>query len=243
MIAITRDISARIVDCELTHLDREPIDLERARAQHREYRDALASLGCDVIELAADDAYPDCVFVEDTAIVLDDVAVITRPGAESRRGETRAIADALAPHRELAFIEAPATIDGGDVLRLGNQLFVGRSARTNDAALAQLARYCEVIPVAIDGCLHLKSAITQIAPDALLVNRAWVDVAPFAGWKLIDVDPAEPFAANALRINDALIYPAAFPRTRQRLGGDVRLVDASELAKAEGGVTCCSLLV
>ncbi|HWW60532.1 MAG TPA: dimethylargininase, partial [Thermoanaerobaculia bacterium] len=180
MIAITRDISARIADCELSHVDRTPIDVERAREQHRQYRDALASLGCEVIALPADDALPDCVFVEDTTIVLDDIAIITRPGAESRRGETRAVAHALAPFRKLAFIEAPATIDGGDVLRLGNTLFVGRSARTNDDAIAQLrALGCDVVPVNVDGCLHLKSAVTQVAGDALLVNRAWIDVAPF----------------------------------------------------------------
>lgn len=243
MIAITRDISARIADCELTHVDRIPIDVERARDQHRQYRAALASLGCEVIALPADDALPDCVFVEDAAIVLDDLAIITRPGVESRRGETRAVADALAPFRRLAFIEAPATIDGGDVLRLGNTLFVGRSARTNDEAMAQLRAFgCEVVPVDMRGCLHLKTAITQVAPDALLVNRAWIDVEPFAGWTLTDVDPAEPFAANALRIGDSVIYPTAFPRTRQRIPGNVVLVDASELAKAEGGVTCCSVI-
>lgn len=244
MIAITRDISARIADCELTHVDRVPIDVDRAREQHRQYRAALTSLGCEVLELPADDALPDCVFVEDAAIVLDDLAIITRPGAESRRGETRAVADALAPFRRLAHIEAPATIDGGDVLRLGNTLFVGRSARTNDAAIAQLRAFgCEVVPVDVHGCLHLKSAVTQIADDALLVNRAWIDVAPFAGWTLIDVDPDEPFAANALRIGESVIYPAAFPRTRARIPGNVVPVDASELAKGEGGVTCCSVLV
>ena len=246
MIAITRDVPRSIVDCELTHLDRTPIDYDIAAEEHHQYRELLASLGLDVIRLPADENHPDCVFIEDTAIVLDDVAVITRPGAPSRRGETRAIADALASHRQLAHIEAPATLDGGDVLVLDDRIYVGLSERTNEAALAQLSFHTrrEVIPVGVHGCLHLKSAITRVSPGALLVNRAWIDVAPFAGWELIDVE--EPFGANALLIGGRLVYATAYPRTREKLearGIDVRTVPAGELAKAEGGVTCCSLLV
>ena len=242
-IAITRDVSPSIAQCELTHLARSPIDYERAREQHRQYRDVLASLGCSVIELPADAAYPDSVFVEDTAIVLEDLAVITRPGAESRRGETRAIEEALSPYRRLVRIDAPATLDGGDVLVLDDTIYIGLSARSNDAALEQLGRITgrEVIGVRVDGCLHLKSAVTRVSGDALLVNREWVDVAPFAGWTLIDVE--EPFGANALLVDEVVVYPRAFPRTLAKLASfDVRLVDAYELAKAEGGVTCCSLV-
>jgi dimethylargininase len=180
--------------------------------------------------------------------VLDDLAVITRPGALSRRGETRAVADALEPYRPLVHIEAPATIDGGDVLVLDDRIFVGLSERTNESAIGQLRFHTrrEVIPVEVHGALHLKTAITRVSGDALLVNREWVDVAPFAGWKLIDIDPSEPFAANALLIGETVVCAAAFPRTNARLaalGLVVRTIDASELAKAEGGVTCCSLLV
>lgn len=246
MIAVTRDVSPSVALCELTHLERTPIDYERASMQHREYRRLLASLGCEVIALSADPAYPDCVFIEDAAVVLDDLAVITRPGAESRRGETRAVADALEAYRPLVHIEAPATLDGGDVLVLDDRIYVGLSARTNEAAIGQLRRHTrrDVIPVRVDGCLHLKSAITRVSRNALLVNREWIDAAPFAGWTLIDAE--EPFGANALRIGDAVVYPSAFPRTLARLrslGLDVHTVDADELAKAEGGVTCCSLLI
>lgn len=243
MIAVIRAVSPSIASCELTHLQREPIDYERAVAQHQAYADLLVSLGCEVIEIAADPAYPDCVFIEDTAIVLDDLAVMTRPGAESRRGEVSAVADVLAQYRRLEWCEAPATIDGGDVLVLDDRIYVGLSARTNTFAVEQLLRYTEreVIPVRVDGCLHLKSAITRVAKDTLLVNRAWIDVAPFDEWKLIDVDPREPFAANALLLEDVIVYPDMFPRTLAKLPGDVRTVDASELAKAEGGVTCCVL--
>lgn len=243
MIAITRDVPRSIELCQLTHRDREPIDFVRATAQHRDYRKMLASLGCEVVSLPADDAYPDCVFVEDAAIVLDDVAVITRPGAETRRGETRVIADALALYRPLVHIEAPATLDGGDVLVLDDRIYVGLSTRTNEAAIGQLRWLTrrEVIPVDVHGALHLKSAVTRVSRDALLLNRAWIDVAPFGGWTLIDAE--EP---NALLVGDVVVYPSAFPRTAEALrsrGIDVRTVDADELAKAEGGVTCCSLIV
>ena len=246
MIAITRDVSPSIARAELTHLDRVPIDYERARAQHEVYRALLQSLGCHVISLPASVAYPDCVFIEDTAVVLDDMAVITRPGAESRRGEVAVVEDTLAGYRPLVRIEAPATLDGGDVLVLRDRIYVGSSSRTNDAAVSQLRSLTgrEVVRVDVHGALHLKTAVTRVADDTLLINREWVDVAPFAEWKLIDA--VEPFGANAVRIGDVLIYPAAFTETRARLeahGLDVRTVDADELAKAEGGVTCCSLLL
>ncbi|MGE5236135.1 MAG: dimethylarginine dimethylaminohydrolase family protein [Acidobacteriota bacterium] len=251
LIAITRDVSASIGRCELTHLARVPIDLARARVQHAAYEDCLASLGCRVHRLAEAADLPDAVFVEDTAIVLDELAVITRPGAVSRRPETRTIAEALARYRPLASIEPPATLDGGDVLRLGRTLFVGRSTRTGDEGVAQLRAAVaphgyEVVEVAVGGCLHLKSAASEVAGSVLLINRAWIDPQPFAGLELVDVDPSEPAAANALRVAGAVVFAGAFPRTLDRLvrlGLDVRVVDLTELAKAEGAVTCCSLLV
>lgn len=246
MIALTRDVSPSIARAELTHVERVPIDYERARQQHEAYRAVLASLGCEVLSLPADEAFPDCVFIEDTAVVLDDMAVITRPGAASRRGEIAIVAEALARYRPLVRIEAPATLDGGDVLVLRDRIYVGSSSRTNAAAIAQLASLTgrEVVRVNVHGALHLKTAVTAVSDDALLVNRSWVDVAPFADFTLIDA--AEPFGANAVRVGDAVIYPAAFTQTRARLeahGINVHLVEADELAKAEGGVTCCSLLV
>ena len=243
MIAITRDVPRTITECEVTHIERVPVIYPVAAKQHEHYRHVLASLGCEVLSLPADDAHPDSVFVEDTAIVLDHVAVITRPGAESRRGETVAIAKTLAKYRSLVHIEEPATLDGGDVLVLDDRIYVGLTTRTNPEAIAQLRTLTrrEVIGVPVHGALHLKSAITRVSRDSLLVNREWVDVAPFAGWTLIDA--REP---NALLIGKVVIYPSAFPETAAELrsrGIDVSTVDASELAKAEGGVTCCSLLV
>lgn len=243
IVAITRDVPSSLEACELTYREPQRIDVVMAKLQHHRYRALLESLGCTVVSLPADDAYPDSVFVEDTAIVLDDLAVITRPGAASRRGETRAVAGALAPYRPLVRIEAPATVDGGDVLVLDDRIYVGLSTRTNEAAIGQLRRLTrrEVIPVDVHGALHLKSAVTRVSRDALLVNRAWIDVAPFAGWTLIDAE--EP---NALRVGEVVVVPEAFPGTAEALrsrGIAVRTVAADELAKAEGGVTCCSLLV
>jgi len=250
LLAMTREISSSIGDCELTYQERRPIDLALAKSQHLRYEQALEELGCTVERLPAAPELPDSVFVEDTAIVLDELAVITRPGAESRRPETEPIAAALRAYRHLEFIRAPGTLDGGDVLRVNKQLFVGLSFRTNADGIEQLRRILQpfgygVAAVPVRGCLHLKSAVTEVDRDTLLINREWIDADAFGRVRLIDVDPAEPMAANALLIEQAVIYSSAFPRTRKRLenvGIVVHPVDASELAKAEGGVTCCSLV-
>jgi dimethylargininase len=250
LIAITRQVSPGIGRCELTFLAREAIDARVAAAQHREYEACLAALHCEVRSLPPELGLPDSVFVEDTAIVLDRLAIIARPGAESRRGETRAVAAALEPHRELVHIAPPGTLDGGDVLVVGRSVHVGLSRRSNENGFEQLRDFLTplgytVTPVCIEGCLHLKSAVTQVGHDTLLINRHWVDESAFAGIGLIDVDPAEPSAANALLAGDTVVFPAAFERTRERLskaGIDVVAVDVSEIAKAEGGVTCCSLI-
>jgi dimethylargininase len=250
LIALTREVSSSLADGELTHLVREPIDLERARAQHRAYEQALAALGCRVQRLPARPESPDGVFVEDTAVVVDELAVITRPGAASRRSETESMADALASYRSLAVIEAPGTLDGGDVLRLGREVFVGRSSRSNDAGVASLRRALapfgySVSSVRMGNCLHLKSAVTEVAPGTLLVNPAWVEPSVFGARQFIEVDPEEAFAANGLRVADAVFLASAFPRTRRRVedrGIRVVSVELSELAKAEGAVTCCSVV-
>ncbi len=251
-LAITRALSASIASCELTHLARAPIDFERACEQHRSYEQLLARLGCEVISLPAEDALPDSVFVEDTAVVVDTLAVLARPGAESRRGEVASIAAALAPHRRLARIESPGCLDGGDVLRVGRQLWVGLSTRSNAEGARQLREWLAPEGYAVDTlsvreCLHLKSAVTQVAEDAVLLDRRWIDPAPFAHLRAVETAEEEDGAANALYLEQGLVYPAsAFPRTAKRLreaGFSVHSVEADELAKAEGAVTCCSLIL
>ena len=250
-LALTREVSRSIVDCQLTHLDRVPIDLERARVQHDTYERALRELGCRVERLPALHDHPDAVFVEDVAIVLDRIAILTRPGATSRRGEVESVAVRLGTLRPLARIRAPATLDGGDVLVARDTVFVGRSSRTNDDGVRQLREAVapfdlEVVAIPVRKVLHLKSAVTAVGPETLVLDPSAVDPARFPGFRSIAVDPSEPGAANALRIGDRVILPEEYPRTRARLeqaGIQVVTVPASELARAEGGVTCCSLIV
>jgi dimethylargininase len=250
LIAITRKVSDSIADCELTHMDRQPIDLSLARVQHRTYERCLTELGCKVLSLPSEPTMPDSVFVEDTAVVLDELAIILRPGADSRKAETVSIAKELSPFRKIYYMKEPGTADGGDVLRIGRILYVGMSERSSSEGAEQMRSVLkpygyEVVEAAVKGCLHLKSAVTQIAEDTLLINRNWVDPEIFGAIKIIDIDPSEPYAANALWVNGTVIYPSSFPRTQERLhetGAQLRLVDASELAKAEGALTCCSLI-
>jgi dimethylargininase len=251
LIALTRAVPQSITRCELTHLDRIPIDVDLARRQHQAYETALINAGCRIERLPVADDLPDSVFVEDTAIVVDEVAVITRPGAESRRPETASVAAVLRNFRELVFMEPPAILDGGDVLRIGRKIFVGQSTRTNAEGFQQLSAALtpfgySVRAVTPRGCLHLKSAVTAFSDKGVVINPEWVDASVFNGLHVITVDPSEPSAANVLRVDDVVLCAAAFPGTAQRLrdaGVNVRMVDASELAKAEGALTCCSVIV
>ncbi len=250
LIAVTRPVSPSLAQCELTHLARGPIDVEVATREHAAYEETLQSLGVTIVHAPAAPDQPDAVFIEDTALVLDEVAVIARPGAVSRQSETGPVADLLSGYRPIFPLEAPATLDGGDVLRMGRTLFVGLSSRTNRAGIGQLRALVSglaygVVPIEIRGCLHLKSAVTEVGDRLLLLNPRWVSPAGFRGLDYIEVDPEEPRAANALRVGHSAVYPSHFPRTAARLakaGVKVRLVPCGELAKAEGGVTCCSLL-
>jgi dimethylargininase len=250
LVAITRTVSRSINECELTHLERTPIDLERARQQHHAYEQALRSVGVRVQSLPEEPDLPDSVFVEDIAIVLAECALLTRPGALSRQAETSSIAAALAPHRELYQIRAPGTLDGGDVLVVGQTIFAGLSTRTNQAAIDQLRSFTgphgyTVKEIHLSGGLHLKSSVTQVAAETLLVNPAWVDKSNFPAYKIIEIHPSEPYAANALLVGGSVLYQPAYPRTGERLeaeGIHPLLVDASELGKAEGALTCCSLI-
>ena len=210
----------------------------------------LAALGLEVVRLPGDPALPDCCFVEDTAIVVDEVAVLASMGAPSRRGEVAAVAAALARDREVVRIEPPALIDGGDVLVVGRRVFVGQSGRTDAAGARALADALapfgyEVVPVSVPGCLHLKSAVTALDAETLLVNAEWIDLGPLSPYHLVHVDPAEPWAANVLALPGGVLAHRGFPRTLERLAGRgyaVQPVDVSEFLKAEAGVTCKSIV-
>ena len=251
LTAITRGVSPAINRCELGFLPRQKIDVTKAAAEHQEYEACLRDLGISVVSLPPEPELPDSMFVEDPAVVVAEVAVLTRMGAPSRRKETVTLEPVLARYRPLRWIEEPATLEGGDVLRLGSTLYVGLSARTNQAGIDQLSEFLRpfgysVESVPIRGCLHLKSACTCLDPETALVNRSWLDPGVFQGLRIVEVPSLEPRAANVLAIGGTVLVPTAFPRTAallERLGWKVRPLDISELMKAEAGLTCSSILV
>ena len=250
LMAITREVGSSINDCELSFHARQPIDVARAIAQHKAYQDLLVELGVRIVSLPAEPGLPDAVFVEDAAVVVDEVAVIANMGALSRRPEARSLADALSHYRPLKFLAEPATLDGGDVLRINRSIFVGLSRRTNREGINQLAELLrpygyQVQPVEVRGCLHLKSACSYIGNNTVLLNRSWIDTERLRGFELLEVAQEESAAANGLLLNDVVIVPSSFPKTQALLedrGFRVRVIDVAELQKAEAGVTCCSLI-
>jgi dimethylargininase len=250
LTAITRGVSPAIVNCELTFVARAPIDLAKALEQHRAYEQVLEKFGAKVISLPAEPALPDCMFVEDPAMVLDELALIFPLGTESRRAEAASLAKALSQFRALKYVQPPGTAEGGDILRVGRNLFAGLSKRTNEEGIRQLRSIVgeygyTVTAVPVSGCLHLKSAVTCLGRNTLLANRKWFDAFCMPGFEWIDVALEEPHAANALAFGDTVILPTSFPLTRARIearGFKVLPLDISELQKAESGLTCSSLL-
>ncbi len=250
LTAITREINTAIGSCELTFAPRVAIDIDLALQQHERYQLALSSLGCEIVDIPTEPGLADSVFIEDTAIVLDEIAVLCRPGAASRRPEVTGVADVLRQYRTLASIEAPGTLDGGDLLRMRDIIYAGLSTRSNHSGIKQLrdilANYgFSVKPVETTKTLHLKSAVTEVAPGTLLINADWVNRSAFEDYELIDIAKEETHAANALRVGNDVIYPSSFPRTMDMLGTrgiNIIPVDLSELQKAEGAATCCSLI-
>jgi dimethylargininase len=239
-----------MAECELTWIQREPVNHDRALLQHEDYRRTLHDCGARVVVLDVNPGLPDSVFVEDTAIVLPEVAVITSMGAESRRAELPAMAFELSRYRSLEQIHLPARIDGGDVVVTGRDIFVGVSSRTDRAGIDALGSITApfgytVTPVRVTGCLHLKSACTALPDGRLLVNPGWIEMSDLGGRKHLAISDDEPFAGDVALVGDTVVAGASFPRTNSKLresGMQVREVDLSEFAKAEGGVTCLSLI-
>jgi dimethylargininase len=250
MLALTHVPSPAMTDGLRTHVARVSIDLGRAARQHEEYCRLLRRCGADVHTLDVNRDLPDCAFIEDTAVVLDELAVLTSMGTEARRPELAGIEPELRKYRQVERVEAPALLEGGDVLRVGRTLLVGLSARTNLAGVRALEAIVrrhgyEVVPVAVRQCLHLKTAGTALDDRRLLVNPAWLDVQALRGFELVRVPDEEPWAANVARVGGHVCVAAAHGRTAEMLGElgfAVQPIDLSEFAKAEGGVTCLSLL-
>ena len=251
LTAITREASATIGNCALTYLPRVKIDTDLVLKQHQEYQAALASLGCELVTVPTEPGLADSVFIEDTAIVLDEIAVLCRPGIESRRPEVKGVEDVLKKYRTTASIQPPGTLDGGDLLRIGKVIYAGLSTRSNQSGIEQLrhivADYAYFVKtIEVTNCLHLKSAVSQVATGTLLINSDWIDRSAFGGMELIEVHKKEAHAANALLVGQRVIYPSSFPRTMKKLvahGIETMPVDMSELQKAEGAATCCSLIL
>lgn len=237
--------------CELTFIDRSSIHLKTAQRQHSDYASALRRAGVQVDVLDVNQTFPDAVFVEDVAVILDEMAVVASMGNPIRRAEIPAMAEIIAGFRpEIRYISLPATIEGGDVLRVGRTLFVGESPRTNRAGITALEDIAgpfgyEVVPVKVHGCLHLKTGITALDDETFIHNPAWVDTGPFQNYRRIEVGADEPWAANVLRIGNSLIVNACCPRTADYIddfGFTTERVDISEFGKAEAGLTCMSLV-
>lgn len=251
LVALTRGVSRRIAECELTFIDRQNIDYSRAVKQHSQYQQLLRNLGVEVIELPSDEHCPDCCFLEDTALVLDEVAVLTRPGSEARRREVGGVAPAIMKLRDVVRIDAPGTLEAGDVLRLNRKLFVGISTRTNQQGTEMLraaiqAYGYEVVGIPLKGALHLKSVCTALDDHTVLADTRYFDPSEFSKYKLIEVPAEESMAANVLRINGVVCMHAGFHRTAdflQNQGFDIRTVDISEFLKAEAGLTCMSIIL
>jgi len=252
--AFTRAVSPRLAECELTHLQRQPISAERAATQHDAYEQVLRDSGFEILRLPDLGDYPDAAFVEDTALLLDGHAVILRPGAASRAGEVDSTAAGLSGHFELHRLDR-GFADGGDVLHIGQTLYVGLSTRTDAEGIEALRDVAtplgfEVVQAELRNCLHLKTGATFAGADmhgvpVLLYSDRAVDPLQFAHVEPVPVDESEPAAANCLRVGDRLILPAGNPRTAGALrdrGFQVTEVDVSELQKAEAGVTCMSLI-
>jgi dimethylargininase len=248
--ALTHKVSPRIAECALTFIDRSPIDFQLAVRQHEDYCAALSRLGVIVTELSGNESYPDACFVEDTAIVVDELAVICSMGVASRRGETKLIERELSRYREIAHIALPATIEGGDVLQTGKKILVGQSSRTNLQGIAELGRILEpfgyqVIPVQTKGSLHFKSACTAINDETLFVNPDWIELDALKEFHQIYTPTEEPWSANILRFGETICVQAGFPIAAalvKRVADNVEILDISELRKAEAGLTCSSIL-
>ena len=250
LTALTRAVSRSLASCEVTWLAREPIDIELAAAQHERYEGALRSMGVRVISLAEQPDLPDAVFVEDPLIVVDEVAILARMGAASRRPESATLEAEIAPYRAVRRMSEPATLEGGDVMRIGREMFAGLSGRTNAAGIKQLAH--ELAPsgysvrtVEMRDCLHLKSACTSLGEGKILANSNWLDTKALADYRIVEVAADEPGAANILRVGDAVLMPDCFPQTRKIVEAEglrVLTINISELMKAEAAITCSSVI-
>lgn len=250
LTAITHSPSSLLNNCELTFLRPEKINFEKAKRQHKNYCQMLEKCDVKVLVLNKNTDLPDSAFVEDTAIVLDEIAIITPMGVASRQNETKLIEIELEPFRPIVKVESPAKIEGGDVLRIGKNLYVGNSTRTNTKGIKALAKIVKpfgykVIEVKVHNSLHLKTACMALDDETILFNPKWFDSEVFKDFRKIEISSNEPFAGNILKIKDTICIHSGFSKTREiieKLGFKTKKIDISEFLKAEAGLTCLSLI-
>ncbi|HEX5888648.1 MAG TPA: arginine deiminase-related protein [Pyrinomonadaceae bacterium] len=248
--ALTRGVSPTIGDCKLTFMERERIDVAAATRQHEAYRQCLTKMGVQITSLDLLPDAPDAVFIQDTAVVVDEVAIVATMGAACRAEEVESVAQVLSLHRPLKRLSPPATLEGGDIVRIGRTLYVGDSGRTNRDGIRQLSEMLapydyQVIPAGVRGCLHLSTGCSYLGRGLMLLNPVWVDAAPFQQFEILEVPETESWAANTIAVGDTVLMASAFERTCalvQERGFNVIATDISELQKAEGALTCMSLM-
>lgn len=248
--ALTRGVSPTIGDCKLTFMERERIDVAAATRQHEAYRQCLTKMGVQITSLDLLPDAPDAVFIQDTAVVVDEVAIVATMGAACRAEEVESVAQVLSLHRPLKRLSPPATLEGGDIVRIGRTLYVGDSGRTNRDGIRQLSEMLapydyQVIPAGVRGCLHLSTGCSYLGHGLMLLNPVWVDAAPFQQFEILEVPETESWAANTIAVGDTVLMASAFERTCalvQERGFNVIATDISELQKAEGALTCMSLM-
>jgi dimethylargininase len=250
-LALVRAVPASFARALAATPPDSPIDVRRAQAEHEAYVAALSWLGLDVVAVATDEQHPDACFIEDTALVAGGIAVLTRPGAASRRDEVHEVARVLAAHIEVVRLPA-GTLDGGDCLRLGARVYVGRTARTSDEGIAALAailapRGVSVVPVDVPaGVLHLKCVVTKLNEQTILLAEGSLDASTFAPAQVVLVPREEAYAANVVAHGDRALVAEGHPRTRalvEQAGLSTRAVDNRELRKADSALSCLSVLV
>jgi dimethylargininase len=226
----------------------DPINVALAKQQHTAYRRALLELGLQVIYLDGDPEFPDCCFVEDPAVIVGEIAIICHMGAVSRRGEEAAVARLLQKHKQIHTIDAPGTLEGGDVLTIGKKVYVGLTSRTSREGFEQLKRIAaqqgfETIPVETQNLFHLKSDITCVGEDCVLMRPGRFEDGLFSGYRKIIVHEAEAYAANCLAVNGKVLVSEGYPRTREQIeesGFETIALDMSEFRKGDGSLTCLS---
>jgi dimethylargininase len=248
--AITRGVSRKLGACELTYRTREAIDHEKAATQHERYCELLRGWDVHMLTIPGSDSYPDCCFVQDTAVVLDEVCIIASMGAPKRRGEISEVERVASQFRRLRHLFLPATLDGGDVVQFGKRLFVGCSSRTNGRGIEALRRIVEplgyvVVPVSVSGGLHLTTGCGVVNDETVLLNPRWLDASSFKGLRQLHVPEEEPWAANTIRVDTAVCLEEGAPRTIDLVrpyAGTIETVDISEFRKAEGSLSCLSII-